>query len=73
MQSRRLSLIEAWTNGVLGFLISMVVMYFLLWHRYETETNVVENIFNVAVFTIPTILRTYLVRRSFNAYENRRT
>lgn len=69
MQSRRLSLIEAWTNAVVGFLMSWVLM--AVWLQFPLEP---QDSFLVTVsFTFLTVTRSYILRRAFNAYAHRRS
>lgn len=70
MQSRRLSLIEAWANGVVGFIIATGIQVFAF-GLYQISLPTYEAAGVVLLFTTTSTLRVYIIRRGFNAYENR--
>ena len=66
MQTRLSSLIEAVINVVIGFVISLAITAVVL-PAYGHQVTWSENLQITLIFTITSILRTYFVRRYFNA------
>lgn len=65
-QSRRESIIEAWTNIAIGFTINFAVNIFLL-PLVGAHFGFMENIWLGWTYTAISIIRSYTVRRWFNA------
>jgi membrane associated rhomboid family serine protease len=66
MQTRRMSLMEASTNVVLGFLLALVtqgIVYPLFGIRTSVETDAAL----AAIFTGVSLIRSYLIRRAFES------
>ena len=68
MQSRLMSALEAVSNLVLGFVISVAIMYYLM-PLYGLEVSAQTSIEIVLCFTIASFFRSYLLRRFFNSIE----
>lgn len=66
-QTHRHSLRETITGLVIGFCISVVVMYFLLGLGVGPQ----DSIWMTLVFTVTSFIRGWCVRRGFNWYEHR--
>lgn len=65
MQSKIASLVETLVNIAIGFAVSMVLNFVLL-PQVGCTISAEQNIFIVCVFTITSIIRSYLTRRLFN-------
>ncbi len=68
MQTKKGSLIEATTNTMIGFLISMItapIVNFIC----GIEANTLQVTGSVTLFTLISIARGYIVRRWFNRKE----
>jgi hypothetical protein len=66
MQSRMSSLIEAVGNTAIGFVISLVVSIVVLPH-YGVKPDVKTNVEITLIFTVTSVIRSYVLRRYFNA------
>lgn len=66
MQTRLSSLIEAVINVAIGFVVSLLLTAWLL-PAYGHHVTWSQNLQITGIFTIASILRSYLVRRYFNA------
>lgn len=67
-QSRRFSLIEACTSTAFGFIFSILagmVVYPLFGHAFSLQ----QNLGIVLIFTLLSVVRSYVVRRVFNALQ----
>lgn len=65
-QSRRHSMIEACAGTAIGFVVSVLasmVVYPAHGHRF----TLAENISITLIFTVLSVVRSYVVRRAFNA------
>jgi len=64
-QSRRMSLVEAVTNNVVAFVLSVVINQYLMpiFGFYVTLT---QSVVIVLVYTFASIIRSYFLRRVFN-------
>lgn len=65
MQTRRWSLIEAVTNMVLGFLISVGLQH-LVFKALGYDLPIQTNVVIVTIFTVVSLIRSYCLRRIFN-------
>lgn len=63
-QSRRVSLIEAISNTVLGYGIA-VLTQMVVYPLFDMEVTFSENILLAAIFTIVSFIRNYIWRRFF--------
>ena len=70
MQSKKHSLLEALLNTSTGFLTSLITqkMVFPMFGFYPAFS---ENLLITTIFTIVSIVRSYIWRRVFNALEHR--
>lgn len=66
MQTRLSSLIEAIINVAIGFVISLALTALVL-PAYGHEVSFSQNLQITGIFTISSILRSYALRRWFNA------
>jgi len=71
-QSRLESFIEINLNIASGFVISLLVWEYIAGPLYGIETNMVQNLGIVGIFTVTAIIRSYVWRRYFNARLHRR-
>ena len=62
-QSRKESFIEATLNTMSGFLISLAVWILVVKPIYNIDTNFIENFSITCIFTVTSLLRSYVVRR----------
>lgn len=67
-QTRRASAVEALTGTIVGFLLAIWVQR-LLFPALGHDLALVENALVAAVFTVLSLLRSYCLRRLFNALE----
>lgn len=65
MQSRKMSLIELIFNLSLGYVMSIMVFYFLI-PVFGMKTNINDSMIITMIFTILSLIRGYFVRRLFN-------
>jgi len=65
MQSKKLSIIEAVSNTVIGLLTSFCIQL-IIYPTLNIEVSINQNIIITFVFFIASILRGYVVRRLFN-------
>ena len=70
MQTRLSSLIEAVINVAIGFVVSLLLTAVLL-PAYGHHVTWAENLQITGFFTIASILRSYVIRRFFNAQIHR--
>lgn len=66
MQTRLSSLVEAVANTAIGFLISLVVSVLVLPH-YGVPANLKTNLEITLIFTVTSVIRSYVLRRYWNA------
>ena len=65
MQSKKLSIIEAVSNTIIGLLTSFCIQL-IIYPTLNIEVSINQNIIITFVFFIASILRGYVVRRLFN-------
>jgi len=65
-QSRLVSFIEANMNTFSGFFISLAVWIFIVAPLYGIEVSYGQNLQITSIFTVSSVLRSYVVRRFFN-------
>ena len=65
-QSRRMSLIEAIANIAVGYSVA-VAMQMLAFPLFGLDASLEENMALGGLFTIPSVCRSYLLRRIFEA------
>lgn len=67
-QSRWHSFAEACSNTAIGYAVSLVTWYAILFTGwYDINTTLSENLAIQGIFTVVSIARGYLIRRFFNA------
>lgn len=65
-QTRLVSLIEATTNTGVGFLVSLLTWYCILWSgMFDIQLSHTENVIITLIFTVVSIARGYALRRVF--------
>ncbi len=64
MQSKKNSMIESLTNGLIAYLISVVTACFVF-PLFGYQTSMIDNFGITACFTFVTVIRGYIVRRWF--------
>lgn len=70
MQSRLMSLIEAWANVFVGYWVSVAANYIVLpWFGFHVSAGQAIGI--GVIFTAISLVRSYLLRRCFNRMVNR--
>lgn len=65
-QSRRFSIIESVTNAAAGFGLAVICNYYIL-PIFGFNPSINESTVIAIVFTVISIIRSYLLRRVFNA------
>ena len=65
-QSRRMSLVEAVTNVVVGFVVALLTQI-IVFPLFDVEVTLGENLAIGALFTLASICRSYVLRRVFEA------
>ena len=65
MQSKRLSIIEAITNTIVGLSTSFVIQL-IIYPAMNIEVKISQNVIITCVFFTVSILRGYFIRRLFN-------
>lgn len=65
MQTRTESAIETLLNIASGFLISLLVWTYVVAPIYHIEVNQTQNVTITAIFTVTSIIRSYIWRRFF--------
>jgi hypothetical protein len=70
-QSKRASLVEAWTNIVIGFSINFIANFWLIPLMTGVDLPNSANFWGGWVYTTVSIVRQYVIRRWFNAHLQR--
>jgi hypothetical protein len=65
MQSKRQSMIEAVINVLSGY-FPAVLLQIIVFPWFDIKINLAQNFLMGLLFTIPSILRSYYIRRLFN-------
>jgi hypothetical protein len=65
-QSKMDSFLEAVTNTLSGFFISLAVLEFIIEPLFGFGTSTSENFAITAIFTVTSIIRSFVLRRIFN-------
>jgi len=69
MQSKKLSIIEAVSNTIIGLVTSFAIQL-IIYPFLNIEVSISQNILITFIFFIASIIRGYLVRRLFNKIKN---
>lgn len=64
-QSRLMSLIESFTNMIVGYVLALVTQLVVL-PFYGVHLSMTQNISIVSIFTVVSLVRSYCIRRIFN-------
>lgn len=70
MQSKTWSLIETLTSVGVGFILSLALQVFLM-HVHDVPLSFGQNVEITFYFTVLSIVRSYFLRRVFNAVSRR--
>ena len=65
MQSRKFSLIEAVTNTIVGYTLSLITLFFVNWF-YNWNLGYGDSLQITAIFAFVSVTRNYVIRRIFN-------
>lgn len=65
MQSRLFSFIEAWSGTAIGFVVSIILAH-IVYPLFGHSFSFMENVWITLIFTVASIIRSYVVRRAFN-------
>lgn len=68
MQSWRMSMLEAWSNTVIAFIISTFLQQGVF-AAYDIEVSIWEAALVVSMFTLVSVIRGFFIRRVFNGIE----
>ena len=71
MQSKQSSLTEATLNTASGFIFSMIIWRFLVAPMYDLPVDMETNLGITCIFTVASIFRSYVWRRTFNYIQYR--
>ena len=66
MQSRLMSMVEALVNVLVGFWISVIAQMLVL-PLFDLHASFSQNVSMGLIFTVVSLVRSYLLRRIFNA------
>ncbi len=66
-QSRSQSMLEAGTNVAVGFIVALVIQSIVVYPLFGIATTFVTDGSIAVIFTLVSLLRSYLVRRAFEA------
>ena len=64
-QTRTESFVETVINTASGFILSLLVWSYIVAPLYGIEVNQVQNLTITSIFTVSSVLRSYLWRRFF--------
>ncbi len=67
-QKKRDSLLESVCNQVLGVVIALAVQVFVIVPVWDLELTIYDNLSVTAIFSIASLIRSYVLRRLFNIY-----
>ena len=70
-QSRRLSLVEAFTNVAVGYVLA-VITQIVVFPWFDLNPSLGENLALGLVFTVISLLRSYALRRLFTRLDRKR-
>lgn len=70
MQTRIQSLIEAWANVAVGYLVALASQL-AIFPLFEIHISLSSNLWIGAWFTLISLVRSYVLRRWFNAHLQR--
>ena len=70
MQTKKFSLIESITNTLVGLIVSFLVQI-IIYPLMSITVRFEQNIVITLIFTIVSILRSYILRRIFNKIRNK--
>lgn len=65
-QSRLESMVESWANIGSGFFISLLMWSFVVAPLWGLDTSPLDNLGITGLFTVTSVLRSYVWRRWFN-------
>lgn len=68
MQSRRVSLLEAVTNVIVGYLLA-VATQLIVFPLFDVALPIGDNLVLAFVFTVISLVRTYALRRAFERWQ----
>ena len=71
MQSRRNSFVEAVTNVGIGIVVAWAVT-FAVFPLFDYEPTVVKSLYISLIFTVVSLVRSYVLRRVFNGIAHRK-
>jgi len=69
-QTRFASFTEAVTSTIIGFILSMFILAAVSW-LWALDIDLTDNFLITSLFTVASVVRSYLVRRAFNWYHHR--
>ena len=67
MQTRKHSLFESLWGTAIGFIISVAVWQWIVNPVWGFNTGIIDNLAITLLFTVVSVVRSYYVRRFFNA------
>lgn len=69
-QSKKHSMLEAFTNVAIGYIIA-ILSQMLIYPYFNVHVNLQTNLLMGLCFTIVSLIRSYMLRRAFNWYHVR--
>ena len=70
MQSKKFSLMEAVTNTVIGYTLSLITLFFVNWF-YNLHLGYGDDLQITAIFALVSVTRNYIIRRVFNRIDSK--
>lgn len=64
-QTKLLSFIEAWANTIVGFVVAFITQV-LVFPLYDVHISMAQDFQIVVIFSVISVIRSYLLRRAFN-------
>ncbi len=68
MQTKKGSILEATLNIGSGFFVAMLVWQFIAAPLFGYEVTLIDNFWLTMIFTVVSVVRSYIWRRIFNYY-----
>lgn len=65
MQNKKISLLEATINTISGLVVSFIIQL-IIYPVMDIPVRIEQNIIITLIFTIASIIRSYIIRRIFN-------
>ena len=67
-QSKIFSFIESVINVILGMIFALIIQILILNHQFNLNLTLIQNIQINFIFTMVSMIRSYIIRRVFNKF-----